>query len=355
MPSRFRHQAIAALALALFASALILRHALSPARDRGPTPTSRQNRERHVQEFAIFNTYGRITVYAEAETANAAFKEILRKTRTLHNTINRFDPESELARLNRSAFSAPFACSPRLWDILQQARRAYRLSRGAFDISVGPLMSLWGFHHKRKTLPSPEEIAATLRRVGLDKIRFDDNAHTLRFTRQGMSLDFGGIAKGYALDIVLSTLRHHGIDRGLVDLGGNIGCLETPPPGRNAYTIGIRNPFDTNSLIGRVQFRGCCIATSGDYERYVTIQGKTIAHIIDPRSGQPVSTVHSVTVITPKGVDSDILSTTLFVAGDELSASIRREIPGTSVIRVRLGEDGKPIVSTSGPARLLPP
>jgi thiamine biosynthesis lipoprotein ApbE len=351
-PPGFR-QGIAVLVAALIVVALVLRQALTPAGpDAGTMPAGD---ERHTTEFAIFNTYGRVTVYAAESTANHAFREILTATRALHDTINRFDPDSELSRLNRTAATEPFACSDRLWDILLQARRAYRVTHGAFDVSVGPLMALWGFHRKRETLPTEAEIRKTLERVGLDKVRFDDQARTVRFTRPGMSLDFGGIAKGYALDMVSAILRRRGITRGLVDLGGNICCLPAPPPGRTAYLVGIRNPFDTGTLIGRVRVLGRNIATSGDYERYVTIQGRTIAHIIDPRSGQPVATVHSVTVITPRGVDSDIFSTAVFVAGEELAASLTRDIPGTTVIRILPGDDDKPLIRRTGPARLLPP
>jgi thiamine biosynthesis lipoprotein len=353
-PDPKSRQAIAVMVIALLVLALVLRHVLVPTESER-TPQTDAPLEEHAQEFAIFNTYGRIDVYADADTASAAFGDILTDMRKLHDTINRFDEQSELSKLNQTASVQPFACSKRLWDILQQARRGYSITHGAFDVTVGPLMELWGFHRKRETLPSDAEIEEALQKVGMDKIAFDDRKHTVSFTADGMSLDLGGIAKGYALDRVVAILKTYHINRGLVDLGGNISCLNQPPPARPSYAIGIRNPFDTSSLLGRIQIVGRAIATSGNYERYVEIQGQTIAHIVDPRSGRPVSDVQSVTVITPSGTDSDILSTALFVAGEPLLDEVHQTMPDTTVIRVLLDEDGRAVTQTTGPVRLLPP
>lgn len=304
---------------------------------------------RIVYEFEIFSTYARLTFWAEESRADSAYRSITAYTRLLHDTINVYDDTSELSRLNQSACEAPFTCSDELWSILQAARYAYRETSGAFDISVGPLMSLWGFHRHRLTWPTEAELNEALEHVGLDKVIFDDAAHSVRFTVPGMHLDLGGIAKGYALDRVAEIAREHGIRSALIDLGGNIGCSPALPPGRDSFVIGIRDPVANDDLAGRVSVRGMAVATSGNYEKHVEIEGRKVAHIIDPRTGQPVTHFASVTVITPRGVDSDVFSTGVFVQGQELIDHLRQKSPETSVITATVDAEGQKHFSTFGP------
>jgi thiamine biosynthesis lipoprotein len=239
-----------------------------------------------------------------------------------------------------------------LWDVLQAARKAYRQTDGAFDVSVGPIMAVWGFHRKRDTLPSDTEIQEALGRVGLDRVQFDETQHAVRFTVEGMSLDFGGIAKGYALEAVSAILARHRIDRYLVDLGGNVACTPLPPPGREQFFIGIRNPFDLNGLLGRLPVVGRAVSTSGNYERRIVIQGKEIGHIVDPRTGRPVSGPAGVTALTPGGTDSDVFSTAVYVAGKALAETLAASVPGTGFVLVS-GTPEAPRLEVVGDAILL--
>ncbi len=295
-----------------------------------------------VTEFPVLGTFARLKFWAPPATAESAAEDITAELYSLHRTLNLFDPKSELSRLNRTAPGTSFHCSPKLWNILVASRRAWRETGGAFDVTVGPLMRLWGFHRKRKTLPTPEEVRKTLEAVGFDKLRFDDARHTVAFTHPGMDIDFGGIAKGYALDLCAEVCRKHGIQRGLIDLGGNIRCLEKPPPGRSAYEIGIRDPFQTSRILGTVLLGNTSVATSGDYEQFVILDGKRFTHIVDPRSGMPVREVAAVTVITPRGVDSDVFSTAIFVAGAKLAQTFVHRHPGSAVLRVTTTAAGVP-------------
>jgi thiamine biosynthesis lipoprotein len=157
-----------------------------------------------VRDIAVFDSYARLTLWTSPERAEPVFQECTAELAALHRTLNRFDPASELARLNAAAAQEAFACSPLLWDVLQAARQGYAQTEGAFDISVGPLMAVWGFHRKRDTLPTEADLQAAMARVGLPRVQFDDAARTVRFAVDGMSLDCGGIAKGYALDRVMA-------------------------------------------------------------------------------------------------------------------------------------------------------
>lgn len=317
----------------------------SPLRRR---PGTGEAPEPFVQEFAIFGTYGRVTFWEPESFAAPATDSMIAELQSLHDMLNVFSPKSELSRLNAVAADEAFECSDKLWNVLLECRRAYRETDGAFDITVGPLMKVWGFHRERTSLPTDEEIERTLLSIGLDKVVFDDAHKSVRFTHPDTYFDLGGIVKGYALDVAANIVRQWSIGCGLIDLGGNIYCLENPPPERLAYSVGIRNPFNREALLGTVQVTNCAVATSGNYERSVTIEERTVHHIIDPRSGQPVPNAASVTVITPRGVDSDIYSTAIFVGGEKLVKSLRRHRKRTSVLRVGLDTEGKPIIRRDG-------
>jgi len=281
-------------------------------------------------------TVAQVKVFEPEPLAGRAVDKVQAVFLEVQDAFNVFDPKSELSRLNASAAAVPFKCSPSLWDMLKQARRAHAVSGGAFDVTVKPLMELWGFHCKRgDSLPDAVEIKAAAALVGLDKVVFDDAAHTVKFPVKGMAFDFGGIAKGYAVDLAADALKALGVKRALVNLGGNMYCFPEPPPGQDAYVIGVRDPLDKDNIRGVVELRDMAVATSGNYERYVTIQGKQYTHIVDPRAGLPVSDMLAVTVLTPRGVDSDYLSTTVFINGPDFARKLLPLYPRTSFLVIR--------------------
>ena len=296
--------------------------------------------------FMVFNTVCKVTVYGDVK-ANKAYQEIIQRMGALHNLINAYDTESELSRLNSAAFQEAFHCSDELWAILCAARQAYADTEGAFDPTVGPLMKLWGFHGKRNTIPTDEEMASALAKVGLDKVVFDDEKHTVRFSRDGLSLDFGGIAKGYACDIVAEVLCSQGIQTYMIDLGGNIQLSELPPKGLKLFKVGIRDPNNKEQILKVLELKGCSIATSGNYERSRVIDGKRIGHIMDPQTGRPGEFHASVTAITPRGVDSDIFSTAVFVRGEPLARKLADKHPDTSFLIVDEGSSAKQPLKTT--------
>ena len=293
---------------------------------------------REVRTFPVMGTVARLDFYGNSNALlEQAADEAQQEFRRLEAMCSIYDPESELSCLNRSAFQRPFHCSEDLWEILQYARKYYTLSDGAFDVTIKPLMKLWGFHRKRSTLPEQKEIEEAKKLVGLDKVVFHDSDRTVRFSVEGIGIDLGGIAKGYALDKAGKKVMLLGVNTGILDLGGNLFCLPNPPPGkkRDAYRIGIRNPLNKNQIMTVVSMRGAAIATSGDYERYVVIDGRHYTHIMDAKTGCPVSNMLSVSVIAPKGVDSDALSTSIFLKGAVLARKVREENPAIQILIIR--------------------
>ena len=169
--------------------------------------------EHHRTAFPVMGTVAGMTFYTGPEEFAGAVEAVKKEFDLVSRTATVHDGTSELSRLNAAAAEKPFACSPEMWELLTESRRAYRLSEGAFDISVKPLMDLWGFYRKRSKIPSGKEIAEAKALTGLDKVVFDDIRHTVKFSRPGMALDLGGIAKGYALERAARAVIALGIGR----------------------------------------------------------------------------------------------------------------------------------------------
>ena len=287
--------------------------------------------QRFQQRFAIMGTVASFSLYCPDESA---FKKALeagkREFEAVVQLANLRDENSELSRLNNLAFDAPFVCSDAMWFLLTRAQKAYWESDGGFDITVKPLMDLWGFYRKRQQLPRADEIAAAKAKVGFDKLKLDPQKRTVQFTVPGMALDLGGIAKGYALDRAAQAVVASGIDCGVLDLGGNLKLLPQTPPGKNCYTVGIKNPSKPEELLAQtLKLPGDhAVSTSGAYERFVIIENRRYGHIIDPRSGSPAPP-NAVTVTTRSALDSDIFSTSAYLGGEKCADKLSKSHPGT--------------------------
>ncbi len=290
--------------------------------------------------YPVMGTLAKVTLYGRPELTEKAADTVRDVFMQVQNTCNIFNSESELSKLNATAAEQPFKCSPLLWLMLQHSRRAYKLSNGSFDVTARPLMQLWGFYRKHVgELPKANEVKKNLKLVGMNKVEFDEQQRSVAFFVPGMSLDLGGIAKGFAVDLAVEKVIALGIKQGVIDLGGNMFCLPQPPPaGRSEYTVGIRNPLQKDAVCATVQLLNRGIATSGNYEHYVSINGKYYTHIIDPRTGLPVEHMLSVTVVTPKAGDADILSTSTFINGIEFAKKMTAELPHTSFLIIKRNE-----------------
>lgn len=269
---------------------------------------------------------------AQAEQAFTAGHEAFGR---INAVCNLRDPASELARLNASAASAPFVCSPELWLLLMESRRAWRMTEGAFDVTVKPLMDLWGFYRKRgNALPSPAEREKVRKTVGFEKLRFDEAARTVFFTVPGMALDLGGIAKGRAADLAAEAILRTGVRSGIVNLGGNLRLLPDPPPRRSCYRIAVTDPKDHCKVLREVlELPGnCAVSTSGSYERFVVIGSQRFGHIMDPLTCAPSGNRRAATVIAPDAMSADWLSTSAYLRGEPLTEQLQRVLPHTKFI-----------------------
>ena len=306
------------------------------------TPAPEEKTKNLVRKYSVMGgIILEIKFYNNGELEQQALKAAYAKVAEVDTTCNIYNSESEISRLNSTAFTKPFACSDLLWDVLIKAKKFYELSDGAFDISAGPLMKLWGFHRKRKTLPTQTEIEQAKKVVGLDKVLFNEQNKSVKFTVDDIQLDLGGIAKGYAVDLAAEAAKKYGIKSGIINLAGNAYCFSEPPPNKKTYVIGIRHPRNKTALCGAVDLLDQSVATSGDYERYVVIDGKKFAHIMNPVTGKPVQEMLAVTVVTPSGATADALSTSIFIKGAKFAKKICQKIPKTSVLIIQTDKTGK--------------
>ena len=275
--------------------------------------------------FPVMGTIASFTLYVHDEAAfvNAvnSGKEAFERTVKLANL---HDAGSELSRLNATAYQEPFVCSNELWKLLMRAERAWLESDGLFDISIKPLMDLWGFYRKRKQIPSAAEVSATLSKCGFSKLVLDREKQTVKFSVPGMALDLGGIAKGYAVDRACDAVMQSGISCGVIDLGGNLKLLPSTPPGKNFYTVGVRDPAKRGAVLkDTLELPGdCAVATSGDYERFVTFAGRRYGHIINPATGSPEANA-AATVVAESALDADIYSTSAYLGKEKFAAKLK--------------------------------
>ena len=267
------------------------------------------------------------------KAADAAFDEVHRLDRLLSN----YKPDSEWSEVNRTAGVRPVKLSAELFQLLSDCLTYSRETDGAFDITVGPLMKVWGFYKGEGALPRPADVTDALTRVGHRHVRLDAAGQTIQFDRAGVELDPGGIGKGYAVDRMVEVLRRSGIQIALVSAGSSIYGLGAPPDEPTGWRITIRAPDDPNKSAAEVFLRDMSLSTSGSYEKFFWADGRSYAHIIDPRTGYPTRGTASVSVMAPRTIDSEAWAKPFFINGRTWTA-----VHKPANFRVFACDDGKP-------------
>jgi thiamine biosynthesis lipoprotein len=260
--------------------------------------------------------YGRDRVKMEA-AADAALDE----ARRLDDLLSNYKPESEWSQVNRRAASAPVKVSPELFRLLADCLEYSRQSQGAFDVTVGPLMKVWGFYKGTGHLPHRPEVLAALTKVGYRHVHLDARAQTVWFDRAGVEMDPGGIGKGYAVDRMVDVLRQNGFTTALVaGSDSSIYGMGAPPSDARGWPVKIRDPRDPQRTAAEAFLKDMSMSTSGSYEKFFRAEGKTYAHIMDPRTGYPAQGSASVSVISPRTIDSEAWAKPYFVNGRKWAA-----------------------------------
>ncbi len=280
-----------------------------------------RQQELHRRTQVMMGTY--VEVVSEDSRAPAiVFSEIQR----IEGILSKYKPESEVSELNRNG---SVQASPELFFILEKSLGFRELTNGAFDITVAPLMDLWGFTDKDFRRPSDPEIKKTLELVGTNKIILNKADNVVKFMLPGMKVDLGAIAKGYAVDCAVKKLKEAGIKSCLINAGGQIFGL-----GDNfgrPWKVAVRSPRG-EGFSGYLELKDQAVSTSGDYEQYFEKDKRRFSHIMDPRTGYPGDpSIISATVIAADGLTADALSTSIVVLGKDKGLALAEKFPGVSL------------------------
>jgi len=264
-----------------------------------------------------------------------AFEEIKR----IESLLSKYDERSEIYRLNKNG---KVTASQETWHIMQKAREFWNNSNGAFDVTVGPLMNIWGFTNTQYTVPKKQEIAKALRRVGMDKIIFHKNNNVIEFTIRGMSVDLGAIAKGFAIDSAIKKIKAAGVKNCLINAGGDIYCVGKKF-GR-PWKVAVQNPRG-RSFLRTLRLENSAIATSGDYEQYFKHGEEVFSHILDPATGAPAqSGLISVTVVAQDCLTADALATSILVLGRQKGTEMIKKYPPAKACIVESDNEGQLVI-----------
>jgi thiamine biosynthesis lipoprotein len=224
--------------------------------------------------------------------------------------------KSEINRVNAASGSSPLTISADTFWVIKSGVEFAELSQGRFDITVGPLVALWGIGTQEARIPNQGEIDKALALTGIEKLVLQEEEKKVLLKEPGMKLDLGGIAKGYAADAVAGYLKSQGVTRAIIDFGGNIFVLGSKA-GNKPWRVGIQHPEKKRgAYIGIIPLSNKAVVTSGKYERFFEAGGKRYHHILDTSTGYPVvNNLSSVTLVADDSMTADAMSTAVFAAG----------------------------------------
>jgi thiamine biosynthesis lipoprotein len=296
----------------------------------------------------LMGTFVQVTVSAHnqrqsQEFIDAAFEQM----KKINYEMNDRDPNSPISQLSQTAHLQPVAVSPELFEVIETSIYYSKLSDGAFDITVGPETQLWRQMAKTGQKPSDHELAEARSKVGYEKLTLDKINRTVKFAVEGMKLDVGAIAKGYAVDLAVKALREKGAVGGMVAIGGDIRCFGQGPGQKGAWLIGLQDPRHEEDILMKLRLNDMAVSTSGDYRRVVVIDSQPYSHILNPKSAESVKELASVSVIAPRAMDTDAIDTTVSVLGKEKGLAFIKQLGNVEAILITTQEPDK-LIETHG-------
>ena len=300
-----------------------------------------------------------VEIKAWGPDAEPAIEEAFAEMERVNRLLNNYDPHSEVSAINRSAGDGRVIISEETMQALTLAVKYGDITGGTLDITIGPLLRLWGFGKDEVGLegdePDPASLAQAKALVNYRALELSRHRswrgtirRSARLATQGMWIDVGSFSKGYVADRAVAILKKRRIKNALVIAGGTVCGMGVKPDG-SLWQVGVQHPRDPHRILTAVALKNCSISTAGDYENFYLKHGTRRGHIIDPRTGTPVSRMQSVSVIAPDGVTSDLLDTPLFVLGPEQGMEVAHAIKGVEVLMV--AEGGRVVYSEGWPQK----
>jgi len=275
-----------------------------------------------------------ITVIASNEAEGNTYIDIAAKEISrIENLISEWDSTTQISEVNRYAGVKPVKVDKEVFDLIVRSIKISELTDGAFDVTWAAMNHIWKFDGSMKRLPTQDEIATAIAKIGYKNILLNEKDLTVYLKLKGMRLGFGGIGKGYSADKSAALLKSMGVAGGLISASGDITAWGKQPDGR-PWMIGITNPFNKDKIFAWFPFEGNSIGTSGDYENFVEFNGVRYTHIIDPRTGWPVHGIASVTIFGPNAELSTALTKAIFVMGKDIGINVIKQLKGIEYVVV---------------------
>ncbi|PIZ12449.1 MAG: hypothetical protein COY53_10020 [Elusimicrobia bacterium CG_4_10_14_0_8_um_filter_37_32] len=289
------------------------------------------------QTKLLMGTYVQIKVRnTGASNAKIAIDKSFDEIERISKLMSRFSKDSEVYKINSLSPIQFLKINPELYSLIETSIKYSRLTDGAFDITIFPLVQLWQSAFKKNQIPDKNKVKNISSLVNYQNIILKNN--TIAFKKENMGIDLGGIAKGYAVDCAINKLQECNIKEALVNAGGNIRVI-----GYKSWQIGLKHPR-SNEILSRIELKNKSTATSGDYERYFVKEGTRYHHILNPKTGYSADECISVTIIGDTGIICDILSTAVFVLGPEKGMQIIENTSGLDAIII--DRDGNITISS---------
>ena len=279
---------------------------------------------------------GNMFTFSMVTASEAAFKELVAaavaEVKRIEKILTTYSETSETAQINAQAGIAAVCVSDETFDLIQRSLFLSEITQGAFDITYGGIdKSLWNFDRTMTSLPSPEKALQSVHLVNYRNVILNESEKTVLLKEKGMRLGFGGIGKGFAAEKVKLVLQKAGVTDGIVNASGDLCAWGTQPNG-NPWTVGIAHPDLRDAPFSYLSISNRAIATSGTYEKFITINGKRYSHTINPKTGLPVQGIKSVTIIAPNAELADALATPVSVMGIKSGLYLIEQIPEVHAI-----------------------
>ncbi|MFC4686850.1 FAD:protein FMN transferase [Epilithonimonas pallida] len=268
-----------------------------------------------------------ITVVSDNEnSANQHIDAAIAEIQRIERLLTTFSDESQTHLINKNAGIRPVKVDAEIFGLIERSLRISKITDGYFDISYGGIdKSFWNFDREMKELPNPEVIKQHLKLVNYQNIILDREKQTVFLKEKGMRIGFGGIGKGYAAEMAKQMLQNRGVNSGIVNASGDLTTWGNQADGK-PWTVGIADPDNAKQPFSYMNITNMAVATSGNYEKFIVINGKKYSHTINPKTGMPVSGVKSVTIFCPNAEIADAMATPVSIMGIDTALNMISQI-----------------------------
>jgi thiamine biosynthesis lipoprotein len=289
----------------------------------------------HRKVLKLMGNRFEITIVSDNETeALSGIDDAIAEISRIEKLLTTFNESSQTNLINRNAGIAPVKVDKEVFDIIQRSKRISHVTQGSFDITYGSAdKKLWNFDKTMTALPDAEIAKKSVHLINYRNVLLDEKNCTVFLKEKGMRIGFGGIGKGYAAERAKFILQQKGIESGIVNAAGDLTVWGYQPNGKE-WTIGIADPDSAHYPFSYLSITNMAIATSGNYEKFITINGKRYSHTIDPKTGLPVTGIKSVTIISPNAEIADAMATPVMIMGIKVGLNMVNQVKGLACIIV---------------------